>query len=614
MHTPTVTNRVRLWLPQVTGVGHRFPLALAACILLAGYLLLEFHHGTRPGGLGVRIPLGLAATFGWGLAAALFAESRTLPSARGYVVGLSGAVVLAVLVFIGPSQDLNWGLLIAALALSIGLAAQSGHEPRNGAFWLFNHQLWIGYATSLVGAVLFGGGISAILGSLQYLFALKIPFWMHEKVWVVALTLVGPIYWMSLIPRDLDAAVTEGEQSEFTSRSIAVLVRYILVPMLLAYGAMLHVYAIKIGIEQSLPKGRLGSLTVSYGAALAATALASWPTRHTGGPLVALFWRTWPWLLLVPVLLLAVAIGVRIQTYGLTPQRYLIALAGVWLAVVGVATGVRGQKADLRLIPASLALLVALASFGPWGMAGWSVRNQVSGLVTHLEAAGLVRDGKVVDPAPPRPALASDRGRIAGAIDYIDRAGRLDLIAPLFSGAPRNPFEAATPMPGRSDTKLRDAVRERLGVAGLAGSTGGRRHWGHYAREPGVFPIHNGGEIVGQFQATQRAGKRRVFTVKPSGGFTTELDGMNLSVSDADGRTVRFDLSSLTAPDGPLTQLVSGAAGTYDRSRPPLAIRTNIDGAEHTLLIINVSATREHADAPIVISSMSFWLVRPRLN
>ncbi|MEZ5849630.1 MAG: DUF4153 domain-containing protein [Hyphomicrobiaceae bacterium] len=613
MDARTRSGRIRTALPAIAGIAQRFPLALAGCVLLAAYLLGEFHHRARVEDLAVRIPLGLTATVAWGLAAALLAQSRAMPRTREHLLALSGAAVLAALVLAGPRLDLTWGLAIAALALGVGLAAQTGREPHNGAFWLFNHNLWLGCATSLIGAILFGGGISAILGSLQYLFGLKIPVSMHEKVWIVALTLVAPIYWMSLIPRDLDAAVVQGEQNEFASRSIAVLVQFILVPLLLVYATILHVYAVKIGIEQTLPKGRLGALTLSYGAAMAATALAGWPTRHTGGPLVALFWRAWPWLLLVPVLLLAIAIGVRIQDYGLTPQRYMIALAGVWLALVGIAIGVRGEKADLRVIPAVLALLVAFASLGPWGMAGWSIRNQVSGLLTRLEAAGLVRDGRVADPLPLKPALASDRQRIAGAIDYIDRAGRLDLIAPLFAGTPQNPFESATLTPGRSNAKLRAAVRERLGLAGYNGTRVRRRYGGYYARKPGNFTVAAGGELIGILQATQRVGGRLVIAAKPQGVFTTTLDGTTLRIAEAGGQDLRFDITPLTATNGELARHAFGVTDAREngKSPPPLAITANIDGAEHTLIIVNAAASRVDADAQIVVNSLNFWLIRP---
>ena len=87
----------------------------------------------------------------------------------------------------------------------------------------------------------------------------------------------------------------------------------ILVPLVLAYAAILHAYAVKVGFAWDLPKGRLGWLTLSFGIVVALTVLLVYPTRASGGPLVAMFWRAWPWLMLAPLGLLLAAIGVRTE-------------------------------------------------------------------------------------------------------------------------------------------------------------------------------------------------------------------------------------------------------------------------------------------------------------
>ena len=51
----------------------------------------------------------------------------------------------------------------------------------------------------------------------------------------------------------------------------------------------------------------------------------------SGGRVVQLFWRFWPWLLVVPVGLLFLAVGSRVKQYGLTESRYFVVLAGIWL-------------------------------------------------------------------------------------------------------------------------------------------------------------------------------------------------------------------------------------------------------------------------------------------
>jgi hypothetical protein len=55
----------------------------------------------------------------------------------------------------------------------------------------------------------------------------------------------------------------------------------------------------------------------------------------------------------------------RIAAYGLTEQRYLIVLIGVWARILAVLRIWRARSFDLRLVPGVLAILLLAASFGP---------------------------------------------------------------------------------------------------------------------------------------------------------------------------------------------------------------------------------------------------------
>jgi hypothetical protein len=64
----------------------------------------------------------------------------------------------------------------------------------------------------------------------------------------------------------------------------------------------------------------------------------------------------WVWLALMPVLLLFLAAYARISAYGLTEQRYLIVLIGVWAFVLAFLRIWRPERFDLRLVPGVLAI------------------------------------------------------------------------------------------------------------------------------------------------------------------------------------------------------------------------------------------------------------------
>jgi phosphoglycerol transferase MdoB-like AlkP superfamily enzyme len=187
---------------------------------------------------------------------------------------------------------------------------------------------------------------------------------------------VAPVSFLAFAPRNFTDPITAREEGDFTMRAVAALVKFVLVPLLLVYTAILYAYAIKIVLAWELPTGTLGSMVVDYLLVGAATLLLGYPVRETGGTLVRLFWRYWVWLAALPVVLLFIAVSRRIGDYGLTEDRYLMVLVGVWALILAAIRVLRGGDFDLRLVPGVLALLLLAASFGPGGMIGFSILSQ----------------------------------------------------------------------------------------------------------------------------------------------------------------------------------------------------------------------------------------------
>ena len=241
-------------------------------------------------------------------------------------------------------------------------------------------------------------------------------------------------------------------------RAAAALVKFVAVPLLLVYTAILYAYAAKIALAWELPKGTLGAMVVGYLFVGAATLLLGYPSRETGGALVRLFWRYWVWLAALPVVLLFVAVSRRIADYGLTEQRYLMVLIGVWTLILAAFRIAQGARFDLRLLPGVLALLVLAAAFGPGGAIGLSVLSQKAELASILTAKGMLVDGKIV----PRSEGAAENplGEAAArarAIEwYLNTHHSLGLLAPWFEGQPNDPF-----VPGKSPEETARELLDR---------------------------------------------------------------------------------------------------------------------------------------------------------
>jgi Domain of unknown function (DUF4153) len=429
-------------LPDIGRLVRRFPLPALLTSLVTGYMLLDLHR-TWPAPDAFRHTMFLSMGFLASLGSALLLETRTLPNLWRY--GLSAAPLLPIALFLAFKRepDTAVAMVSGALWLLIGVAPFLRAAVTADNVWRFNHDLWLGLFAATIGSVLFGLGLSAIVETLRYLFGLIPPWSIHEKIWIVALGLILPLNWCAVVPARFDGTGSERGDG-LPSKLVAALIGYVLMPLLVVYAAILHAYAIKILFDGALPKGRLGYMVLAFGAVLVAVGLASFPQRLAGSPM-RVFWRIWPWMLPVPVILLGIAVLQRVGQYGLTERRYLLLLAGGWLASLVVTQGIIGgwsaERRDLRLPLSTLAVALLLAAFGPWGVAELPVASQARDFTSRLTAAGKLKDGRVIaDVAASGPLLPSDRQRLHATITYLTERRQLDRLRPAFSGVADDPF------------------------------------------------------------------------------------------------------------------------------------------------------------------------------
>ena len=586
----------RSWLPDMSAAVSRFPLA----VLLAGFLTIYKLWADSPNEAEEKVLGTLAASFLWVVAVDLFVESQGRTQRARGVAWVAGIAVIALLFHFRWEAWLFPPLLFGALLFAVGLAAQLRRGERNAAFWLFNHRLWLAAALGLIGAVMFGGGLSIILETLNFLFGLELPEKWHERIWTVALGFLAPVSWLALAPQNFTDKIS-GEETEFTTRAVATIVKFVLVPLLLVYTAILYAYALKIGLAGTLPKGTLGSLVVGYLLAGAATLLLAYPIRDSGGALVRLFWRNWVWLSVLPVLLLFLAVYTRIAAYGLTEPRYAVVLIGIWALILAVWRMVRrGESFDLRVIPGLLAHLLLAASFGPWGIVGASVRSQTAELAGILREKGMLADGKFVRPAKGSDSpLGTSAARVRQIEYYLNTRHALRSLAPWFEGEQQNPFaEGKSP-----ETTVRELFEAMSLPPDLSRSAGS--NFTYYADAPEAISLASSGQVIGPvvFDSQgpiQGAIPPQTMSVEGFGTVRLEVTGNSLTVSIENGPELRFDL----------TEAANRIAGVVVTERRPLKIEAANGPLSGTVLIENLNGTYDGAD--LGLSLLRFWLVLKR--
>ena len=585
-------------LPDLSAAASRFPVA----VLIAGLLTFYRLNHDLARDVDARIIGALAASFLWAVSVDFYVESGARSLATRVVLWIAGIFGIALLFYFFWDIWLSPYLLFGALLILVGLSGHLALRESNATFWLFNHRLWLGALLALVGAGLFAAGLVAIIETIKLLFGLSPPGHAQEHIISISLCFVGPVSFLAFAPRSFDDPITAREESDFTMRAAAALVKFVLVPLLLVYTAILYAYAVKIAFAWELPKGTLGGMVVGYLLVGAATLMVGYPSRETSGPLVRFFWRYWVALTALPVVLLFIAVGRRLADYGVTEQRYLMVLIGVWALVLAILRLVRGANFDLRLVPGVLALLMFAASVGPGGAIGLSVMSQKQQLASLLTGTGILVDGKIVprgDGLPDNP-LGTDAWRARSIEWYLNTHRSLDLLAPWFEGTPNDPF-APGKTPEETARDLLLALRLRADVANSSGVV----YFTHHSDVPVVLSLAKDAHVIGPviFQSSGSlpgAIPPQTIAVEGLGSVTIGLDDNRVSAKLEGGETVIFDVQ-----DAVKEVYRRGWPQTQDHR--PVEVKGAGNGPASTMVIDNLNGTYKEPDFDI--SLLRFWLV-----
>jgi hypothetical protein len=533
-------------LPEQIRSLSRFPIPVALATSLAVLLNLQLAHVIHMSdSLESELIFACAGAFLASFAAHLWAIGRNLGISANLGTALTAAGAAVVIQYF--RGDLYSQSLIALFGLALA-TMDAAHLRRAAAiesFWRFNLQLGIAVAMALVALLIVCGGLSLLLGSLTFLFDFKFGN-SYEHIWSTGLALFAPLFAASMVPAEFNQPFTLSPDPDLIEKSVSAVLNFALVPLILVYSVVLHIYAAKIAIVRSMPKGEIGWLVLAFGAIGTASYMVAYPWRDAGYRPVRWFMRSWFWLMIVPTVLLVLAVWQRISEYGVTPERYCLVLFALWLAAMVAYLGSARGRMDLRIIPASLASGLVLSSFGPWGAAAISVQSQLAQFQNVLNGENLLSNGQLkLD--PPRAAtfkhIVSSNKRVASILKSLYDLDALERLAPIFSSVRDSPF-----------TKHQDAAA-RLAALGLT-------QWG-YPVESALSPptpvaigirVDTGAynRLIGPFWITRAgligcASGCPQYTHLKIGGTPLSLSGTFVTAG-RNGDAVSFDLAPILDP------------------------------------------------------------------
>ena len=303
----------------------------------------------------------------------------------------SWIVPLVALAIIGMTNDSAefyltspkfWGANFIALLVLLGFPFEKNNQ--GFTYRNFTNLFHIGLATAVW--LLVFGLVAAILFTITTLFNVEFSDSFYSHFYTSLGIFTQPLFFLVFQQRQAKSEMT-------LNRIFEILVNFVLAPALMIFTVLLYAYVVQIIFEGVLPKGMLANITLPYllgglgvYALRSICAKARWET----------FFKFYPYLAIVPIVLLWLAIDRRISAYAWTEQRiYLVALATAITIAYAILTVPKIRQ--YRLI--SAVVMVAIFSMTwvvkPKEIAYQSQTERFEQLLTKLnlsDSSGKIRD------------------------------------------------------------------------------------------------------------------------------------------------------------------------------------------------------------------------------
>lgn len=282
------------------------------------------------------------------------------------------------------------------------------------AFWMYNKTLFLrALLSALYSGVLFIGLTIALL-AMDALLGLDLDDKLILALFFTMAGLFNTFFFLSGVPEDPQQP---GEM--VFPKGLRIFTQFILIPLVTVYILILYTYMIRIVLQWELPNGWVANLILIFSIAGILSLLLLYPVRDNAGHRWVSWYSRGYYLALVPLIaLLMVSIWVRMDAYGVTINRFLVATLAVWLTGM-VAYFLLSKQRDIRVIPFSLMITALLISGGPLGAFQVSERSQTNRFESLMKKNGRLSDeGKILIPED-RPT-AGDIQQISSVVMYLN--------------------------------------------------------------------------------------------------------------------------------------------------------------------------------------------------
>ncbi len=395
----TVFGRIKSTLLSIKKSIRRFPITVVVSTVLA-ILLIYLNESHLTGDsretlvkINLVVGLGILLSLCIGLLIERFFRKEKLISILLYSIG-AGVLVLYYFVFLKSFRMVSMSRYLATMLFLILLFLYIPRLGKSNRYEYYLMDIWSSFALTFVYSFVLYFGVAAIFFTIDKLFDVNIK----GEIYYYMFLIVSFIFAVALFLSKLPSIEEEYNQVEYT-KSLKILLIYIVIPLITVYTAILYVYFGKILITREWPRGLVSHLVLWYSTLSVGVIFLITPILEEN-KVAKTFKVLFPKIILPVLFMMFMSIYQRITQYGITENRYYVVALGLW--VLGIMLYFSFKK-PLRniVIPISLSLIILISVYGPissFSISKFSQNKRFENLLAKnnmLSNGGIVKNSEI---------------------------------------------------------------------------------------------------------------------------------------------------------------------------------------------------------------------------
>ncbi|CAA6799181.1 MAG: Unknown protein [uncultured Sulfurovum sp.] len=371
-----IDNRLETFLSTLK----RFPLASFSAFLITIIMLVlvDYHDYRNPNAI-MASKIAFVATLG----VLLFPAFQLI--GRSIVFPIAAFILLGIYYYILPQDLHNTDLIISIRHVLLGTALFCMilwapfifRKSDNDTFWQYAQSVIFGLLTAIFFSIIVHGGLAAALYAIEKLFHINVQSIRYEQLAIIVFGIFGVNFFLSQIPK-YPLFLEVRPYSKFKR----LFSKNILAPIAIVYFVILFTYTAKILINMTWPTGTLSWIIVAFSFVAIVSFLFLTPYLKKSTLTQRLIWLA----IFLQTIMLGMALWMRVEEYGITYNRYLLALFGLWLALMSLYFMLFG-KAQQKWLFFFASLFILFSQFGPYSAHTITKQSQTARLIKLIETA-----------------------------------------------------------------------------------------------------------------------------------------------------------------------------------------------------------------------------------